>query len=158
MDLLKKIETLLNATARAGLPRRGRHSVLDEQEGKLLAEMREALAAVEVEERKMAERLKVTRARAEEAAEQGDWDEQRAQERMAAEMERQLERESIQAINLEEKLTALEEKLALAREAVEKEAQKAARKDEAATKVLAQNDKTPIDEVDLETRKSRLSG
>ena len=38
MDLLKKVETLLNAKARSVLPQRGRRSILDEQEADVLAE------------------------------------------------------------------------------------------------------------------------
>jgi hypothetical protein len=179
MDLLKKIETLINATARAGLPRRRRRSALDEYEEKLLAEIRQALAAVEAQERVLARRLKQERAQAQEAAQLGDRAEQRAHERRAVELERELEQESIQAIDLEEKLKALEEKLALAQEAVEKEAKIAAMKDEEAEKVLAQGggeteadtstavestetEATPADfpDDDPETagRKSRLSG
>ena len=94
-------------------------------------------------------------------------------------MEQKLEVESIQAINLEEKLAALEEKLALAKEAVEKEAKNAATRDAEASKVLAQGGSdievepeqkdVPVEEEvipddfaddDPETaaRKSRLSG
>ena len=82
------------------------------------------------------------------------------------------------AINLEEKLAALEEKLSLAREAVEKEARNAAAIDVAAEEVLAQNrqsfspdvepagispeeeiipDDFADDDPDMAARKSRLS-
>ncbi len=121
MDLLKKIETLLNATARSPLPRRIRRSVLDDHEERVLREIREALAAVEAQERVLAKRIKTEQAQAEEAAQLGDLADQRAHERRAAELERELEQESIQAIDLEAKLSALEEKLALAKEAVEKQ-------------------------------------
>jgi hypothetical protein len=121
MDLLKKVETLLNATARSPLPRRRRRSVLDDQEEQILREIREALAAVEAQERVLAKRIKSEHAQAEEAARLGDHTEQRAHERRAAELERELEQESIQAIDLEAKLSALEEKLALAKEAVEQQ-------------------------------------
>jgi hypothetical protein len=180
MDLLRKIETLISATAHAGLPRRRkRRSALDEHEEKLLAEIRQALDAVEAQERVLAKRLKQERTQAQEAAQIGDRAEQRAHERRAAELERELEQESIQAINLEEKLKALEEKLALAQEAVEKEAKIAAMKDAEAEKVLAQGggeteadastaaESTetevapadfPDDEPETAARKSRLSG
>jgi hypothetical protein len=179
MDFLKKVETLINATTRSALPRRRRRSALDEHEEKVLAEIRQALAAVEAQEQVLAERLKKERTQAKEAAQVGDRAEQRAHEKRAAELERELEQESIQAINLEEKLKALEEKLALAQEAVEKEAKIAAMKDEEAEKALAQggsetevNTSTdasptegqvtpadfPDDDSETASRKSRLSG
>lgn len=178
MDLLKKIETLVSATARSRFPRRGRRSILDEQEEKLLAEIRQAVANVQIQEQVLAERLKTERSQAEEAAQQGNRDEQRTHERRAEELARQLEQESIQAINLEEKLAALEEKLALAKEAVEKQAQETAIREAEADKTLAEGGsqvdsrteaiikstppKTasaePADDArEMETRKSRLS-
>jgi hypothetical protein len=179
MDLLKKIETLVSATARSKLPRRGRRSILDEQEEKLLAEIRQAVANVQAQERVLAKRLKSERSQAEEAGQQGNRDEQRIHERRAEELGRQLEQESIQAIDLEEKLAALEEKLALAREAVEKQAQEAVDKAAEADAILAEGEAaqvearteaiikstaektTPADSADesrdLTSRKSRLS-
>lgn len=173
MDLLKKIETLLNATARAGLPRRKRSSILDEEEEKLLAEIRRAVAGVQAQEQVLAQRLKQERAQAREAAEQGKRAEQQAHERRAAELEYQLEQESIQAINLEEKLAALEEKLAQAKEAVDRQAKAAAAQEAEADKVLAQGGQShpprlkelvnssaagPDEEPpDISTRKARLS-
>ncbi|MCB0194695.1 MAG: hypothetical protein KDJ65_22275 [Anaerolineae bacterium] len=138
MDLLKKVELLLNSKTRSVLPRRRRTSPLDEQEAELLAEIREALLAVEVQERQLAERIKTELAQADVAARRGDREQQRAHERRADELDRYLERESIQAIDLEEKLQALEEKLALAQAAVEKEGRKAATIDAEASKVLAE--------------------
>lgn len=179
MDLLKKVELLLSAKARSALPRRKRSSPLEEQEAEILAEIRRALQAVEVKERELAERLKMEQAEAQNAAERGDLSEQRAHERRAAELEQKLEEESIQAINLEEKLKALEEKLTLAKEAVEKEAKKVADRDAEAAKALAQGgseaevvseaadasaeeeippDDFSDDDPDLAARKSRLSG
>lgn len=180
MDILKKVELLLSAKAHSALPRRGRRTILDEQEEEILAEIRQALSAVEAQERVLAERLKTERAEAKDAAERGDQTEQRAHERRAAEIEQKLEAESIQAINLEEKLAALEEKLALAKEAVEKEARKAAAKDAEASKVLAKGggdveiepeqadipveeeeiipDDFADDDPETAARKSRLSG
>ena len=178
MDILKKVELLLNATTRAKLPRRDRPSPLDEQEEQLLAEIRQAVAQVQAQERVLAERLKNEQAQAEAAAQQQDWDQQRTHTRRAEELERQLNQESIQSINLEEKLAALEEKLALAREAVEKEARKVATRAAAADEGLAQGQPqadsaaetkdtpppakrpitpTPPKDSDLATRKSRLS-
>jgi len=179
MDLLKKVETLLSAKAHAILPKRGRRSTLDEEEEKLVAEIRQALSDVEAKERELAGKIKTEQVQAKQAAARGDRAEQSAHERRAAELEHYLEQESIQAINLEEKLAALEQKLALAKEAVEKEARKAATKDAEAEKVLAQGgnpaptgaepanspdeeeiipDDFSDDEPDLAARKSRLSG
>jgi hypothetical protein len=179
MDLLKKVETLLNATARAKLPRRQRRSPLDEQEEKLLADIRQAVADVQAQEQRLADRLKQERAQAGEAAQRGDRTAQRTHQRRAEELERQLEQESIQAINLEDKLAALEEKLALAQEAVDQQARETAQKDAEASKVLAQGgsetdtrtetvitstseetspDDFSDDPPDIAGRKSRLSG
>ncbi len=179
MDLLKKVELLLSAKARLPFSHRRRRSPLDEQEAEILAEIRQALQAVEAKEQELARRLKMEQAEAQKAASQGNLSDQRAHERRAAELEQKLEEESIQAINLEEKLKALEEKLALAKEAVEKEAQKVADRDAAAEKVLARDggesetvpdavdppageeiipDDFSDDDPDLAARKSRLSG
>ncbi|MBN1992387.1 MAG: hypothetical protein JW953_06755 [Anaerolineae bacterium] len=179
MDLLKKIETLMNATARAGLPGRRRRSALDKHEERLLAEIREALAAVETQERLLAKRIKMEHAQAEEAAQLGDRAEQRAHQRRATELERELEQESIQAIDLEQKLQALEEKLALAKEAVEKQYDLAGAMEEEAAKTMAQGGSEtetdaptaadaaeekvtpadfPNDDPNTAARKSRLSG
>lgn len=136
MDLLKKVELLLNARSRSVLPRRGRRSVLDEQEEDILAEIRQALQDVEAQERLLAGRIKVERAEAEAAAQRGDFTEQGTHERRALELERHLEQESIQALNLEEKLQALEEKLALAKDAVEKQTKEAASRDAEASDIL----------------------
>ena len=177
MDLLKKVELLLNATARAPLPRLRRRRALDEQEAEILAEIRKALQDVELKERELAQRLKMEWIEAKDAATRGDRHEQLAHERRAMELEQKLDEESITAINLEEKLAALEEKLTLAKEAVEKEARNVARRDAEASKVLSQSgvetDSAPAaakaqkdvipddfsdDEPDVAARKSRLSG
>jgi len=180
MDLLKKVETLLNATARSPLPRRKRRSILDAQEEKILSDIREALAAVEAQERVLAKRIKAEQTQADEAAQLGNLADQRAHERRAAELERELEHESIQAIDLEAKLSALEEKLALAKEAVEKQMDVLdATMEEAEEKSMALGGETqspdlasvddapeeksnpadfPDDEPDVAARKSRLAG
>ncbi len=176
MDILQKIETLLSATTRAKLPKRGRRSILDEEEEKILAEIRQALADVEAQERVLARRIKTERQQADDAADRGDLEQRRTHERRAFELERQLEQESIQAINIEEKLAALEEKLALAKEAVDKEARKVAERDKVATDILEGRSPSarrpakapsapqemiieePADDPDLAARKSRLSG
>ncbi|MDX1522218.1 MAG: hypothetical protein R3264_11360 [Anaerolineae bacterium] len=169
MDLLKKIETLLNAKARSPFPKRGRRSILDDDEERILAEIRQALRDVEAQERILARRIKDEQTLADEAAGRGDLEQRRTHERRAFELERQLEQESLQAINIEEKLAALEDKLALAREAVEKEARHAAERDAAAEKVLSGHEAAPQAEApppprprgqrkSVSERKSRLSG
>ena len=168
MDLFKKIETLLSATTRSKLPRHERHSILDEEEEKILAEIRQALQDIEIQERILAGRIKEEQAQAKAATERGDHTEQKTHERRAFELERQLDQESIQAINIEAKLAALEEKLALAKEAVEKEADKAKERQAAADNVLDQQPATtpaaaPLArpkprKKDISARKSRLSG
>lgn len=177
MDLMEKINTLLNAAVNAKLPHRERRSALEQLEQEQLAAIRQALAEVELRERNMAERLKTEQAKVVEAAQSGDQAEQRTHEKRAAELEYYLRNESTQAINLEEKLAALEEKLALAKEAVEKEARKAKARDEEASKVLgmapaapAASQTTPAttappaikpefagDDPEVAARKSRLS-
>lgn len=165
MDLLKKVETLLNAAARSKLPRRERHTILDEEEEKILAEIRQALADVETQERILAGRIKEEKSQAVAAAERGNLTDRQTHERRAFELERQLEQESIQAINIEEKLAALEEKLALAKEAVDKEAHKAKERQAEADKVLDQQQPATTPPAppkprkkDISARKSRLSG
>jgi len=174
MDILKKVELLINATARAKLPHRSRRTILDEQEERLLAEVRQAVADVQAQERVLAEKLKAEQGQAQEAAQRGDLANQQAHQRRAIELARHLEQESIQAINLEEKLAALEEKLALAKAAVEKEAQHAAERDAEAERALTEDapqrdnrteailktskqEDSPEDSVDIDVRKSRLS-
>jgi hypothetical protein len=180
MDFMKKVETLLNATARSPLPRRGRRSVLDEQEEQILTEIRRALAAITAQEQVLARRIKTERTQAQEAAQTGDRANQQAHQRRAAEMERELEQESIQAIDLEEKLRALEEKLAQAKAAVEQQMDVLdATLEEEEAKALALGGETqapdstagddspakklspadfPDDDPDIAVRKSRLAG
>ena len=173
MDILKKVETLLNAAARSKLPRWERRSILDEEEEKILAEIRQALHDVEAQERVLAKRVKEERGQAAVAAEQGNLTEKNTHERRAFELERQLEQESIQAINIEEKLAALEEKLARAKQAVDDEARKVAERDEAASKIIDRYEaEMPGEEASprpvverpkprdtsVKARKSRLSG
>lgn len=146
MDLLKKVETLIRASTRSKFSRR--RTILDEEEKKLLADIRQAVADVQAQEQVLAERLKSERAKAQEALAQGDQSQQRVHERRADELASQLEQESIQAINLEEKLAALEEKLALARKAVEKQAADAATRDAEASKAMAQGGQTQNSETE----------
>ena len=56
MDLLKKVETLINAKTHAALPRRKRRSILDEEEEKLMAQIRDALQDVAAKERELAQK------------------------------------------------------------------------------------------------------
>jgi secreted Zn-dependent insulinase-like peptidase len=170
MGLIEKINTLLNATLRSGLSPRERRSALDELEREQLEAIRRALAEVTAREREMVGRIQSEQAQAEAAAQRGDTAEQQAHQRRIVEIERRLHTEMTQAIDLEATLAALEEKLALAKEAVEKEAQKAADRDEAASKILdmaptgSPAASTPAkpqvagDDSDLAARKSRLAG
>ena len=168
MDILKKVETLINATARGKLPRRERRSVLDEDDDKVLAEIRQALRQVEAQEQILAKRIREEQIQADEAADRGDRTNQRHHERRANELEAQLKQE----FNLEDKLAALEEKLARAKAAVEREGQKVAERDEAASKVIDRyTSDEPVAEPapepppsrpkprrkDMSARKSRLS-
>lgn len=181
MDFLKKVELLINAKSRSALPRRERTSILDKEEAQLLADIRKALGDVQVKEQELAQNIKVEQTRADDAAERGDFGEKQIHDKRVAELNHYLRRESTMAINLEEKLAQLEEKLELAQQAVDKEAEKAAHIDEEASKVLDQTDyapqsidprteeilNTPPEEaavpppppkrVDIKERKSRLS-
>jgi chromosome segregation ATPase len=153
MDLLKKIETLINATTRATLSggRQGWSEPLEEEGEKTRAAIREALAEIKLRERELAGRLKLEQAQ---AAETTTPSEQRDHERRAAELERHLQTESLEAINLEEKLAALEERLARMKEqalAAELEAMPPPASTEARPDDVARE--TP----DLTARKSRLS-
>lgn len=150
MDLLKKVETLINAKTRAALPRRERRSILDDEEAKVLADIQAALQDVELQERQLAQKVKTERAEAKDAAQRGDRAGQLAHERRAIELERRWEEEATLAINLEEKLAALEQKLNLAKEAVDKEAKKAATIDAAAEAVLAGHGASAVSDVEPE--------
>ena len=180
MDFLKKVELLINAKSRSALPRRERRSILDKEEAQLLADIRKALGDVQAKEEELAQNIKVEQARADDAAERGDFGEKQVHDKRVAELNHYLRRESTMAIDLEEKLAQLEEKLALAQQAVDREAEKAGHIDEEASKVLDQTDyvaesidprteeilNTPPEEVappppqkpvDIKERKSRLS-
>ncbi|RME71379.1 MAG: hypothetical protein D6784_15245, partial [Chloroflexi bacterium] len=137
MDLMRKLELLLSATARSKLPRRRRQSILDAEEEKLLAQIRRAVADVRAQEQKLADRLKAERAQAETAARQGDRQSARQHERRAAELEQRLREESTQAINLEAKLAALEEKLARVKEAAARQQAEAQTRAGAAEQTLS---------------------
>lgn len=174
MDLLKKVELLLSAKTRSALPKRRRRSPLDDEEAKLIAEIRKALGDVEAKERELAGRIQLEQAEAAAAADRGDIENHLAHTRRLTELEHHLRQESTLAINLEEKLAALEEQLALAQAAVDREAGKAAQRSSEAEAVLSR-DAADVDErmqailntppearpaskeVKLETRKSRLS-
>ncbi len=143
MDLLKKVELLINAKTRSALPQRGRPNPLAEEEARLIAEIRQALGDVEVKERELAQRIKTERSQAKAAADRGDTEEQRAHKRRAAELESHLDQEMTFAIDLEAKLAALQDKLAQAQAAVENEARKVAERDSAAEAVLSEADVPP---------------
>jgi len=177
MDLLKKIELLISAKTQSILPRSERRSPLDEEDAKVLAEIREALNEVETRERDLARQVNVERAEAQAAESRGDLEQARTHKRRAAELDHYLNEESELAIKLEQHLAILEEKLTLAQEAVEQEAEKVARRQAAAEATLSPTvDGAPADgpleikpagekqksalkrKDDLETRKSRLLG
>jgi ectoine hydroxylase-related dioxygenase (phytanoyl-CoA dioxygenase family) len=173
MDLLKKLEVLIAAKSRAGLPRRERHSILDEAEAGVVAEIRRALGEVQVKEQELAGRIQQEQAEAQSAHERGDIENHMAHSRRAVELEHHLEQESIFAINLEDKLAELEAKLARAQAAVEREAQNVTQRDAAASDVLSTLNDDPITQIldnappppppapkrpgDVSARKSRLS-
>jgi hypothetical protein len=149
--------------------------VLDEEEGRVLAEIRQALGEVQAKERELAGRIKYEQTEAQAAHERGDLENHVTHTRRAAELEHHLEQESIFAINLEDKLAELEAKLARAQAAVEREAQNIAQRDAAASDVLSTLDSDPIPPMmgtapieappppapkrpgDVSARKSRLS-
>lgn len=179
MDLLKKVELLINAKTRSALPRRERPNPLAEEEARLIAEIRQALGDVEVKERELAQRIKTERSQAKAAADRGNTEEMRTHKRRAAELESHLDQEMTFAIDLEAKLTALQEKLAQAQAAVENEARKVAERDSAAEAILSEADVSPTVEErqtvspapapksssstinrseDIKKRKSRLTG
>ncbi|GAB4425900.1 MAG: hypothetical protein Kow0031_05600 [Anaerolineae bacterium] len=143
MDLLKKVELLINAKTRSALPRRDRPNPLAEEEARLIAEIRRALGDVEVKERELAQRIKMERDEAKAAADRGDTEEMRTHKRRAAELESHLDQEMTFAIDLEAKLAALQEKLAQAQAAVENEARKVAERDSAAEAVLTESEVAP---------------
>jgi hypothetical protein len=169
MDLLKKVELLLNAKSRAALPKRNRRSPLDADEAQLIAEIRKALGDVQAKERELAGRIQMEQTEADAAAERGDIENHLAHTRRLTELEHHLRQESTMAINLEDKLAQLEEKLALAQAAVDREAEKAAQRSAAADSVLDRSEspaeaprqapppKPAAQNVDIKTRKSRLS-
>jgi len=177
MDLLKKIELLINAKAQSILPRSERRGPLDEEEARVLAEIREALNDVAARERDLAQRVNAERVEAQAAESRGDLEQARTHKRRATELDHYLNQESELAIKLEQHLAALEDKLALAQEAVEQEAEKVARRQAAAEETLSTAGDSPqtneAQEIrpgpekresalkrkdDLETRKSRLLG
>ncbi len=112
MGLGKKISTLLSARLRSSFSRKSkrRQPAQRDPESQLEA-VRQALDEMEAREQEVAGQLKVAQSRAEEAAEKGDREEKRAQERLVAQLETHLETQSTQAIALSEQLTRLEENL-----------------------------------------------
>ncbi|MEM7034852.1 MAG: hypothetical protein AAF629_35250 [Chloroflexota bacterium] len=166
MSLGKKLATLINATLRGGLPQRRRFQVdMDDPDGQLSA-IREALQAVELQERNVAEKLKQTKANVDAAIDQGDQTEVDNQRRLIRELETQLETQSTEAITLSEQLAAIEAVLT---------EQRAAAKDKIAVAEdhLSQPENAPAEDdvnhntdtrdtdnhdEELSARKSRLSG
>ena len=109
MSFARKLTTLINATVRGGLPQRQRRArVLPNDPEDQLTAIRKALAEVEAKERAVVERLKSTEAKAEAAVESGDQAEAAAQQKLARELEVHLKTQSTEAIQLSEKLEAIE--------------------------------------------------
>lgn len=157
MNLADKLKTLLSARLRSASPFKGqRRHPPPEDPGGQLAAIRQALAEVEAKEQAVADHLRAAETKAAEAAAEGDRETARAQQRLANELQAHLETQSTQAIKLQEKLAALETKLADTR----REAQQ--RLDTAQTALEApaagEEDEAGDDEdADLSARKSRLS-
>jgi uncharacterized membrane protein YccC len=179
MDLLKKIELLINAKTHAALPRQERHNPQTEEDAKILAEIRKALDDVDAVEQDLARRIKREHHQAQVAEQQGDFAQARDHKRRVKELDHYLNEQSEQAIKLEQYLAKLEDDLARAQEAVTREAEKVTRREAAADEVLSQSGTVPPSaesvpapsstakparesalkrKDDLETRKSRLQG
>ena len=119
MDLAKKINTLVSATIKDILPeRKRRHPPTDDPDGRLQA-IREALAEIEVQERKVADLLKETQVNIDQAASAGNGEEERSQRRLAAELEAQLHQSSTKAVKLTQRIADLETFMAAEREQAE---------------------------------------
>lgn len=165
MGLGKKLVTLINATIRGGLPQRRQHRVNQNDPTGQLETVRQALAAVELQERAVAEKLKETQANVEEALTQGNSEVVAAQRKLAQKLETQLQTQSTEAIALSEKLAAIEQ--ALVETQAETEATIADAQDglnpltepTATPDDVASGDSVaPSDDSELAARKSRLSG
>ncbi len=135
MDLGKKLTTLLKAAIRGPRAAKQKGASYDDDPATRLESLRQAMSDVEAKERQVADLLKAAKTKAKLAEENGNHSEVSAQNRLIAELETHLERQSAQAISLTEKLQQAESAT---------DAPPAARQ------------AAPDD--DLDARKSRLSG
>ena len=166
MSLGKKLATLINATLRGGLPQRQRFRINEDDPDGQLKAIREALAAVEIQERAVAEKLKETETKLETALDEGDRDEVVNQRRLARELEAQLQTQSTEAITLSEKLAAIEAVLTEQRAEVEQDIQENQAQLDQQTQLDQIKGNQPSEDIDntnnndedLDARKSRLSG
>lgn len=162
MNLGDKLRTLLSARLRSASPLKGkRRHPPPADPGDQLAAIRQALAEVEAKEQAVADQLRATEATATEAAAKGNREAEREQQRLANELKAHLETQSTQAIKLQEKLAALEEKLAQTRQ----EAQQRLAVSSTTVGETSQSGSAPgvtaetgdDEDADLTARKSRLS-
>jgi chromosome segregation ATPase len=118
-DLVKKLSTLINATLRGGLPKRRRKIRTDDEPAAQIKAVQDALAEVEINERKVTAQLQETRAKIDDALERGDTQAVAEQRRLARELEAQLQTQSTEAIQLAETLAQIEDRLTEAQAEVE---------------------------------------
>ncbi|OQY30807.1 MAG: hypothetical protein B6243_09635 [Anaerolineaceae bacterium 4572_5.2] len=104
MNLGKKLATLLNAAIRGSHPAAKAKGVSSEDPKTQLESLHQAMSDVEDKERQVADLLKAAKTKAKLAEESGNHSEVSAQNRLIAELETHLERQSAQAISLTEKL------------------------------------------------------
>ncbi|GEM_PF-4720047 len=138
MNLLEKVTLLINAKLQSTLPHRERYSPLDKADAERLAEIRQAIAEMESLKQNLTQRLQ-TKIKTDAGKTKHDYKEELAEH-------------SKEVINLEESLTALEERLVtLKAEAIKRE--------QAAEAILS-NEKEPppqIEEIDLIEDEAKLS-
>jgi predicted RNase H-like nuclease (RuvC/YqgF family) len=137
MNLGKKLTTLLKAAIRGPRAAKQKGASYDDDPATQLESLRQAMSDVETKERQVADLLKAAKTKAKLAEERGNHSEVSAQNRLIAELETHLERQSAQAIALDNKLQQAEAALDAPPPAADRQA-------------------APSD--DLDARKSRLSG
>ena len=137
MNLGKKLTTLLKAAIRG--PRATKQEDVSDDPATRLESLRQAMSDVEAKERQVATLLKAAKTKAKLAEERGNQSEISAQNRLIAELETHLERQSTQAISLTEKLQQAEAAL------------------NAPPAASVPDDDGALDD-DIEARKSRLAG
>ncbi len=156
MDIGKKLTTLIKAAVHVGDPLRQKKYAADPNAQLQL--LRKSLADVEKQERKLADMLKVARTKAQLAAEQGDQTQAKAEQRLVAELKAQLDVQSVRAITLTEKLTALEAHLTPKKDPTPRRSDAAIAADATPTRQSTSSPPASRDEdSDLTARKSRLS-